>query len=160
MTKYVFFRGRGKSEASATQQALLKCGDVLLNFPSLVVELVEMTPNASGYEAHVRVMAMSDSVDARKYKEHQNPHMSLEVKPSDDLGRKEGVENEGIIYGETIKKFSMKSFDLAVTSGSIPDLPTIDFDQFKGMGFSVEEVRSCLNNRRFMLQQQLNLDKH
>lgn len=161
MTKCLFFCGRGANEPAAVSQALEQCNDLLLNFPSLVVELVEMVPNASGYDAHLRVMAISANIDTKKIKQkEQNPFRDLSVKPSDDLGRKEGVEHEVNISRDDRRLFAMASFDLAVTNGMIPDIPTQDLDQFKGLGMSVEDVRACLNNRQSILQQQLNIDSH
>jgi hypothetical protein len=161
MTKCLFFCGKGKNESAAIRRALGQCEGLLLNFPSLVVELVELVPNAAGFDAHIRVMAISNT-ETKQYKKSPKPSPSLEIKPSDDLGRREGVEHEANISREDRKDMQIESFDLAATAGVIPDLPTQDFDEFKGLGLSVEEVRLHLNNRQTLLrqQQQLKIDSH
>jgi hypothetical protein len=155
VTKYLFFCGKGETQTAALKEALMQCSEVMVNFPSLVVELVEMTPNASGYDSHLRVMAISDNIDTKGIKSDTKTSASSEIKPSDDLGRREGVELEsGTATGNT-KFVTMMSFDLAVKDGAIPDIPTQDIDQFKGLGYSVAEVRNYLDNRQRQFQSRL-----
>lgn len=133
----------------------------MLNFPSLVVELVEMTPNAAEYKAHIRVMAISDHIDTKQKKKEPKPEATLEVKPSDDLGRVEGVEHEAGLSQEDRQSYITKqSFDIAVADGLVPDIKTQDLDYLKGLGLSVQQVRVHLEMQHKIAQRQFKIDEN
>lgn len=141
MTQCLFFCGKGTTEQEALRSALLQCADILLTFPSLVVELIELAPDGHHYDAHIRVMAIAkESVVSSGGAKQKPPGKDYVPKSPEHI--KSGNPNEWRPIGMTHENFLMPlNFGEMANAGALPDIPTQDFHQAQKLHFTPDEAR-------------------
>jgi hypothetical protein len=144
MTQCLFFCGKGASETEAVRAALVQCGDVLLNHPSLVVELVELVPDGHHVDAHIRVLGLASGAQDQGHIKQKAPSKDYVPRSPEhiksghpDDWRPIGMEHEDFLKPET--------FDAAAYAGEIPDVPTQDMNAAQALHLTVDEARTRLD---------------
>jgi len=144
MTQCLFFCGKGTSETEAVRAALAQCVDLLLNHPSLVVELVELVPDGHHMDAHIRVLGLAqEGVSATGGVKHKAP--SKDYIPRSPEHIKSGHPDDWRPIGMAHENFlKPETFDVAAYAGEIPDVPTQDMNTAQALHLTVEEARNRL----------------
>lgn len=124
MTDVMFFRGHADTEVSAVGLALVQCAPYLMDNAGLVVQLEGLTPMGKGWDADIRLMALSHEVaDGQSHHRKQNdPGLRLDVdnpehskSDNPNAWRPVGMKHDG-----PIPAFR---FSNAARGGELPDIP-------------------------------------
>lgn len=139
----LFFKGRGPTPTKAIARAGRECAVLLMENPSLLVELVELIQDGHEWEAHVRVMALEaveGGGDTRKppyfMKDPRNPEHNISGNPN--AWRPAGMEHDN---PEVVEK----EFGVATHAGYVMDVPVRDIVQLKAEGLNEEQIQGLRN---------------
>ncbi|MCB1530991.1 MAG: hypothetical protein H6853_04455 [Rhodospirillales bacterium] len=137
MNEMLFYMGQGPDSQEAVREALSRCAPVLEQNSSLLVELLELNPCGSHWEAHIRVMAMEGAVD-------KHPHHApddLKLRPKSPEHFRSGHPYDWRPVGMKHDMTPAKGFDVAAHGGYIPDVPLQDIELGKA-GWSEVAIRT------------------
>jgi hypothetical protein len=127
MTQMLFFRGHGQTPQNAVGMALYECANILMDNPSLVVQLESLTPMGHEWDADVRVMALKMVSDSKGVHKKGEPELNYTMKNPEHM--KSGNPNEwrpiGMKHDAPPAAFR---FDNAAHAGEVPDIPLQDFE--------------------------------
>lgn len=119
MTQILFYRGHHESPDKAIGAALCQCADVLMNNPSLVIQLESLESMGHAWDADIRVMALGKAdgggVRARK----GSPAANYNIKNPEHARFDNPDKNP---HDNTPRPVAFR-FGNAVTAGEIPDIP-------------------------------------
>ncbi len=130
MTQILFFKGHGTTPQEAIARAMEECAPVLMDNPSLVVQLEAVSPMGKGWDADIRVMALktvSSSAPKKNHRTQDDPGLRLDM--DDPEHARSGNPNEwrpiGMKHDVAPAAFR---FSNAATGGEVPDIPLQDIE--------------------------------
>ncbi len=142
----LFFKGCGSTPARAIARAGRECATLLLENPSLMVELAELIEHGSHWEAHIRVMALEVIQDG----EGDSRKSSVEGKgPKDPEHNISGDPNAwrppGMEHDPSSLDRVEQTFDTASHAGQVPNVPVRDIVMLRQEGLSEDQIQSLRN---------------
>lgn len=142
MSDMLFYAGQGQTQEESIESALSNAAGILLDNPSLLVELIQLNHTAQHWEAHIRAMAVKagdSSGQKRKSKKRDLPELNFEPRNPEHF--RSGQPFEWRPIGMRHDQESLSKFDRASHGGSIPDIPMQDIEKYQGLGLSEEEIQ-------------------
>lgn len=136
MSDMLFYMGRGPNAVEAIRAALSHCAPVMEQNPSLILELLEINPCGSHWEAHIRVMAMEHKEGA----DTRGGPDDLELNPKSPEHFRSGRPDDWRPIGMKHNVAPSEGFDVAAHGGYIPDVPLQDLELAKE-GWSEVDIR-------------------
>jgi hypothetical protein len=128
MVQFLFYRGHDTTPQTAVGKALLQCTDILIDNPTLIVQLENIEPAGHNWDVDIRVMALKETsgdINSRKHRSRNDPGLHLEMENPEhalsgnpDEGRPAKVRHDALLSGAR--------FANAAQAGAIPDLPLQD----------------------------------
>lgn len=119
MTQFLFYKGHDATPQGAVCNALCQCGEVLLNNPSLIVQLENLYETGRAWDADIRIMALDTTEDAISVKQRRRGKpLTYEMK--DPEHARSGNPTQSLAH-DTQPMTSR--FGNAVVAGEVPDIP-------------------------------------
>lgn len=126
MTEMLFFRGHDESAEGAVAKALISCASVLMENPSLVVQLETITPMGQEWDADIRVMALDVSSGASGSRQHHqkgDPSVDYKIDDAETAKRTDPDDWKTLRHDHPEAAFR---FANSATGGQVPDVPLQD----------------------------------
>ena len=147
MTGMLFYKGQGVTLEEAVSSALSNITPILLQNPSLVIELLELNQTGHHWESHIRLMAVKTTQSGDgKGRNKKKTTQSLELTPKSPEHFHSGQPFEwrpvGMKHDNLHPSFG---FDRATYGGNVPDIPTQDIEIYKRAGWSDGAIRYRLS---------------
>lgn len=124
MVQLLFYKGHDSTPQGAVGRALHQCGEVLMNNPSLVIQLENLYTSGGAWDADIRVMSLAkeDTLRGKKRKGKGTPSEHLDIKNPEHA--KSGNPNEWRPVGMEHDPPPMAfRFGNAAVAGELPDIP-------------------------------------
>ena len=127
MTHIAYFNGHESTPQKAIAKALEECALLLIDIPSLVVQLENLESSGHMWDAHIRVMALKEEshAEAGRHRKQNDPGLRLEIESPEHA--KSGNPNEwrpiGMRHDTPPAAFR---FSNAALAGEMPNIPLQD----------------------------------
>ena len=129
MNDMLFYVGRGDRPELAVRRALYHATPVFIENPSLHIQLLDLSPTASHWEAHIRLMAVSTG----QGKQPKSKPPELEKTPRSPEHFRSGQPFEWRPIGMQSDNIDpVKGFGRATYGSDIPDIPIQNLTVYRG----------------------------
>lgn len=164
MTQMLFFKGHDTTPEGAVRHALGECASILIDNPSLVVQLESVYPMGGNWDADIRIMALDAGAATsikRKHRTQNDPGEKYDIKSPEHA--KSGNPNEwrpvGMRHDGPPAAFR---FGNAAHAGEVPEIPLQDIQTpgYELSRASEPELRRILlelEERRHKAEEEFNL---
>lgn len=145
MVELLFLKGRGKTPLTAVEQALIQGASVLLENPSLVVQLETLVETGSGWDVDIRLMALGKSLHEGQVSHKGGQRDEYNVKNPEHVlsGNPDAWRPPGMKHDSPPVAFR---FGNAAVAGELPEIPLQDIKvpNYEVMRASEPELRRIL----------------
>lgn len=126
MTQMLFFRGHDNNAQGAVAKALQSCAPVLMENPSLVVQLETLTPMGQAWDADIRVFSLADGTGDIAHKSHHekgDPSMAYNIDDVETAKRADPDDWKTLRHDHPEAAYR---FGNSAKGGEVPDVPLQD----------------------------------
>lgn len=128
MTQFLFFKGHDVTPQGAIARALVECAPVLMDNPSLLIQLESINPMGHEFDADIRVMAVDTSSEEGVKKKHRSKDDPAE---RDDIDNPDTAKHIDPDAWRTLRQDGPPAafrFGNAAKGGEVPDVPLQDIE--------------------------------